>query len=81
MRHITRTRGPWELHAIVRHKSDQRPLVARILPHCVELRPKATRTAYRVPWASIYNLGAWLAAEETRRQRAEARKARKAARR
>jgi hypothetical protein len=70
-RHLTRVTG-----ARVRGV----PLVARLTPHNVTLRPFGTRTAaFSVPWDAIYDLGAKLQARELERGKRERRSPRRPA--
>lgn len=53
------------------------PLVFSADAFEVHLREKGRRTAFSVPWAAVYELGMKLVAVERRREKAEARKARR----
>lgn len=56
-----------------------RQLVVTLYGTTMVIREKGRRKGYEVPYNSIFNLGALKQAEATRREKAEARKAKKRA--
>lgn len=81
MRRVTKTRGPWEVAAIVRHKSSSRPLAVTIDPYRVTCRPKGTRKGFSLTWGAIYALAAQAEADTKRREKAQARKSKRTTKR
>ena len=63
----------------VRECRETRPIVIELHSTFVRVRPKGMRTFYAVTYDQIYGIGARNAAEERRRAKLEAKKARAAA--
>lgn len=57
-----------------------RPYVARFTEHGIEFREKGRRKRYLLPYGLAKTRAEWLAAEELKRERAAAKKARRDAR-
>jgi hypothetical protein len=64
----------------IRERGKDRPIVAEPTDAVLQLRLKGTRRVLVVNWSTIYYHAAKLHADLTRRQREEARKAKRAAR-
>jgi hypothetical protein len=65
-----------ETFSSIRERRNVRPIVIELHTTFVRVRPKGMRTFYTVTYDQIYMTGARNQAEERRREKAEAKKAR-----
>lgn len=72
-----RTRAIFETDGAIRERGAVRPVVVSLHPTYCDLRLKGCRKAVSITWDGIFWAASKLAAEQAKRERAAARKARR----
>lgn len=81
MYEVTRAKPVWQLRALIADGCSPRPLVIRVEPECVAMKPKGLRRWVRLPWKTVYTLAAMAEANAARRAKAASKRERRNVRR